>query len=149
MKHNFWVIYLLKRQLKINNVDTYQFVNEKWEINKFFYHIYLINHPEHLLNFSTLRAGAYLRPPLSASVICLFCNKTINGNNKMRRCNKVRFLLCPRRKLCLRGSVSLGGGRGWGGAGWVLIRGWVLINFFCLQDGCLFEVGATSRSGAF
>ena len=26
--------------------------------------------------------------------------------------------------------------------------GWALINFFCLQDGRLFEVGANSRLGA-
>ena len=35
------------------------------------------------------------------------------------------------------------------GLGWALIRGWVLIKFFCLQDGCLFEVGANSRLGAY
>ena len=29
-------------------------------------------------------------------------------------------------------------GRGWG---WALIRGWALIKFFCLLDGCFFEVG--------
>ena len=28
--------------------------------------------------------------PFSASVVSLFCNKTINGNNKTRRCNKAR-----------------------------------------------------------
>ena len=33
-----------------------------------------------------------------------------------------------------------GGGRGKG-----VGCGWVLINFFCLQDGCLFGVGANSR----
>ena len=33
--------------------------------------------------------------------------------------------------------------------GWVLIRGWALINFFCLQDGRLFEVGANSRLGVY
>ena len=26
---------------------------------------------------------------------------------------------------------------------------WTLIKFFCLQDGCLFEVGANSRLGAY
>ena len=26
---------------------------------------------------------------------------------------------------------------------------WALINFFCLKDGCLFEVGANSRLGAY
>ena len=35
------------------------------------------------------------------------------------------------------------------GWGWALIRGWELIKFFCLQDGCLFEVGANSRLGAY
>ena len=35
------------------------------------------------------------------------------------------------------------------GVGWALIRGWALINFFCLQDGRLFEVGANSRLGAY
>ena len=33
--------------------------------------------------------------------------------------------------------------------GWAFIRGWALINFFCLQDGRLFEVGANSRLGAY
>ena len=28
-------------------------------------------------------------------------------------------------------------------------QGWPLVNFFCLQDGCLFEVGANSRLGAY
>ena len=32
--------------------------------------------------------------------------------------------------------------------GWALIRGWALINFFYLQGGRLFEVGAYSRLGA-
>ena len=32
---------------------------------------------------------------------------------------------------------------------WALIRGWALINFFCLSDGCLFEVSANSRLGAY
>ena len=30
--------------------------------------------------------------PLSASEVCLFCNKTINGTNKTRRSNNARFL---------------------------------------------------------
>ena len=64
-----------------------------------------INRPGRLLNIWTLRVGAYSRwafirgwalikfSSFSASVVCLFCNKTINGNNKTRRCNKARFLL--------------------------------------------------------
>ena len=52
------------------------------------YRIYSINHPGRLLNFWTLRVGAYSRwvlikfSPFSASEVCLFCNKTINANNK-------------------------------------------------------------------
>ena len=105
---------------------------------------YSINHPRRLLNFWTLRVGAYLRWALiwcraliklstfSASVVCLFCNKTINGNNKKQG-------FCKRlwRKLHLRGSLLLlliqffYGGRGkGGGVGLVLIRGWALNNFF-------------------
>ena len=30
--------------------------------------------------------------PFSASEVCIFCNKTINANNKTRRSNKARFL---------------------------------------------------------
>ena len=68
------------------------------------YRIYSINRPGRLLNFWTLRVGAYSRWALirgwalikfsafSASVVCLFCNKSINGNDKTRRCNKARFL---------------------------------------------------------
>ena len=33
--------------------------------------------------------------------------------------------------------------------GWALTRGWAHINFFCLKDGCLFEVGANLRLGAY
>ena len=68
------------------------------------YRIYSINRPGLLLNFWTLRVGAHSRwalirgwalikfSPLSASAVCLFCNKTINSNNETRRCNKARFL---------------------------------------------------------
>ena len=68
------------------------------------YRIYSINRPGRLLNFQTLRVGAYSRWALirgwalikfssfSASKVCLFCNKTINANNKTRRSNKARFL---------------------------------------------------------
>ena len=69
-----------------------------------------INRPGRLLNIWTLRVGGYSRWALirgwalikfssfSASVVCLFCTKTINGNNKTRRCNKARFLLASRRR---------------------------------------------------
>ena len=73
-------------------------------LRKTFYRIYSINRPGRLLNFWPLRVGAYSRWALirgwalikfstfSASVGCVFCNKTINGNKKTRRCNKARFL---------------------------------------------------------
>ena len=68
------------------------------------YRIYLINRPGRLLNFWTLRVGTYSRwalirgwvlikfSPFSASEVCLFCNKTINANDKTQRSNKARFL---------------------------------------------------------
>ena len=62
------------------------------------YRIYSINRPGRLLNFWTLRVGAYSRWALikfssfSESEVCLFCNKTINANDKTRRSNKARFL---------------------------------------------------------
>jgi len=68
------------------------------------YRIYSINRPGRLLNFWTLRVGAYSRwaiiqgwalikfRPFSASEVCLFCNKTINANNQKRGSNKARFL---------------------------------------------------------
>ena len=62
------------------------------------YRIYSINRPGRLLNFWTLWVGAYSRWALiqfsafSASVVCLLCNKTRNGDDKTRRCNKARFL---------------------------------------------------------
>ena len=43
--------------------------------------------------------GAHIRSwalikfsPFSASAVSIFCNKTVNGNNKKQRCNKARFL---------------------------------------------------------
>ena len=63
-----------------------------------------INRPGRFSHFWTLKVSAYSRWALirgwalikfstfSASVVCLFCNKTINGNNKARRCNKASFL---------------------------------------------------------
>ena len=44
--------------------------------------------------WALIRGWALIKfSPFSASVVCLFCNKTVNGNNKTRRCNKARFLL--------------------------------------------------------
>ena len=37
----------------------------------------------------------------------------------------------------------------WRGRGKELIRGWVLINFYGLQGGRLFEVGAYAKLGTF
>ena len=44
----------------------------------------------------------------SASEVCLFCNKTINGNNKTRRCNKARFLLNTLKKTQSLGHSLIG-----------------------------------------
>ena len=75
--------------------------------------------------------------PFSASVVCLFCNKTINGNNKTQNETKKGFckmintvMKTPSsRKFVSKGCVLVVGAylslseRG---------RGWALINFFRL-----------------
>ena len=124
------------------------------------YRIYSINRLGRLLNFCTLRVGANSRWALirgwalikfstfSARVVCLFCNKTITGNNKTRRGNKARFLLNTLKKTPSWGSLLLVLIQFWGvgvglvaylslsgsvrEVGWALIRGWALITFFCL-----------------
>ena len=108
-----------------------------------------------MLNCWTLIVGAYSRwalirgwalikfSPFSPSVVCLFCNKIINGNNKKQRCNNAGFCKILGWKLRLRKGLllSLLCGREWGGGGhlstfsafrmgaysrWVLIWGWAL-----------------------
>ena len=98
--------------------------------------------------WALIRGWALVKFPLfSASVVCLFCNKSKKGNNKTRRCNKASFCKILWRKFRLRGSLSLvpihfcwvEGGRG--------------VGFGC---GRLFEfewkgegVGVYSRLGAY
>ena len=93
---------------------------------QFIYRIYSINRPGRLLNFGTLKSRwaliwgwALIKfSTFSAGVVCLFCNKTVNVDNKTRRCKFCKILW---RKLCLRGSLLLvlfqflGGGKGKGG----------------------------------
>ena len=62
----------------------------------------------------------------SASVVRLFCHKTINGNNKIEDVTKQGFCKILLRNLRLRGSLFLELIQFWGGggeSGWV---GWVL-----------------------
>ena len=65
------------------------------------------NRPGRLLNFWTLRPWDWVLirgwaltkfSPFSASVVCLFSNKTINGCKKTRRCSKARFCNCTLKK---------------------------------------------------
>ena len=63
-------------------------VTDKLQLPFAYYRIYSINRPGRLLNFWTLRVGAYSKwalirgwaliklSPFSASEVCLFCNKT-------------------------------------------------------------------------
>ena len=134
------------------------------------YRIYSINRPGLLLiNFWTLRVGAYSRWALirgwalikfslfSASEVCLFCNKTINANNKTRRSNKARFLYDTLKKTpssgkCLIRIYSLK----WVGWGWALIWVWLggggggrLFEAGRLLSFSAFRMGANSRLGAY
>ena len=125
------------------------------------YRIYSINRPGRLSNFWTLRVDAYSRwalihgwalikfSPFSASELCLFCNKTINANNKTQRSNKARFLYNTLKKTpssgkCLIRIYSLK----WVGWGWALIWVWLwgggggrLLTFSAFRMGRLIRGG--------
>ena len=138
------------------------------------YRIYSINRPGRLLNFCTLRVGAYSRwaliqgwalvklSPFSASEVCLFCKKKKMLIPKREEVTKQGFSILLWKKLRPRGSLLLEliHSSGWDGGeclyefdweeeGWARIRGWALINFFFVQDGRLFEVGANLQLGAY
>ena len=117
--------------------------------------------------------GAYLRwvliqgwalikfSPFSTSVVCIFCKKTVNGNNKTRRCNKAIFLQNTLKKTLSSGKsqistysfflggsgkgvgayLSLSGSGRWGGVGW----GWRLFEAGCLLTFSAFRMGTYSR----
>ena len=97
------------------------------------------------INFWTLRVGTNSRwalirgwvlikfSPFSTSLVCLFCNKAINGNNKTQRSNKAWFLQNTlTKKLRIRENIFLS-------LIWVWVGG----------VGHLFEVGANSRLGVY
>ena len=43
--------------------------------------------------WALIRGWALIKfSPFSTSVVCIFCNKTVNGNNKTRGCNKATSL---------------------------------------------------------
>ena len=122
------------------------------------YRIYSVNRPGRLLNFWTLRVGAYSRWALirgwalnkfslfSASEVCLFCNKAINVNNKTWRSNKASFLYNTLKKTpssgkCLIRIYSLK----WVGWGWALISVWLGGG----GGGRLFEAGRLLTFSAF
>ena len=101
--------------------------------------------------------GAYSRralikfSPFSASEVCLFCNKTINANNKTRRSNEARFLYNALKKTPSSGKslVRIYSLKrvGWGKA---LLRVWLGGG----GSGRLFEAGllltfSTFRTGAY
>ena len=76
------------RHCNLSLYANYSSRDEHAKILAMTYRIYSINRPGRLLNFWTLRVGAYSRwalikfSPFSASEVCLFCNKTVNANNK-------------------------------------------------------------------
>ena len=82
----------------------------------------------------------------SASEVCLFCNKTINANNKTRRSNKERFLYNTLKKTQSSGSLLLE---------FIHSSGWVggerLFEFDWEEEGVgpYSRLGANSRLGAY
>ena len=79
--------------------------------------------------------GAYSRlglikfSPFSTSVVCIFCRKAANGNNKTRRCNKARFLQNTLKKTPSSGKSQIstysffGGGSGKGVGAYLSLSG--------------------------
>ena len=64
-----------------------------WPISSYLDRTRLINDANVYVSVRMKRlSSSELRSPFSASVVCLFCNKTINNNNKTRRCKKARPL---------------------------------------------------------
>ena len=110
--------------------------------------------------WALIRGWALIKfSPFSRSVTCIFCNKTVNGNNKTRRYNKARFLQNPLKKTPSSGKSVIstysflgggrcngvgayfslsGSGRGWG-------RGRRLFEAGCLLTFSAFRTGAYSR----
>ena len=121
-----------------------------------------LNCPGHLLNFWTLKVGAYLRWALfggwalikfstfSASVVCLFCNKTVTVNNKTRRC-KVSVKYSEENSVFGKSLISTFSVL-WGwerGRGWALIWVSVGVGGKWDGDGRLFEAGRLLTFSAF
>ena len=118
----------------------------------------MINRPGRLLNFLTLIVGAYSKwalirgwalikfSPFSESEVSLFCNKTINANDKTRRSNKARFLLNTLKKTPSSGkSLIRIYSLKWVGWGWALIWVWLVGG----GGGRLFEAGRLLTLSAF
>ena len=99
-----------------------------------YYRIYSIKRLGRLFNFWTFRVGAYSRS--GAYYVFTFSLSNLKWN--------FLFEVSLSEVGSLKSTLW-----GWGGVvWWALIRGWALINFFYLQGGRLFEVGAYSRLGA-
>ena len=98
--------------------------------------------------WALIRGWALIKfSPFSRSVTCIFCNKTVNGNNKTGRCNKARFCKTLWRKLRLRASLWLVGE-------WAPISVWVGVGGGWGRGGRLFEAGrlltfSANRMGAY
>ena len=95
--------------------------------------------------------------PFSTSVVCIFCNKTVNGNTKTRRCNNAMFLQNTLKKTPSSGKSlistysSFGGGRGKGVGAYVRFSGSGRVVGW---GGRLFEAGrllsfSTFRMGPY
>ena len=66
--------------------------------------------------WALIRGWALIKfSPFSRSVTCIFCNKTVNGNNKTRRCNKARFLQNTLKKTPSSGKSVISTYSFWGG----------------------------------
>ena len=88
---HFQTYYGVRTLCKTSATDNYfiTLLDEPlWALIKLFLDLYLGDYSR----WALIRGWVLIKFSLfSASVVCLFCNKTINGNNKTRRCNKAGF----------------------------------------------------------
>ena len=132
------------RMIRQRSAIPYLFDSPPWALFKFL----------DLESGRLFEVGAYSRlglikfSPFSTSVVCIFCKKAVNGNNKTRRCNKARFPQNTLKKTPSWGKSQISTySFFWVVAGreWALIWVWVGVGGRWGGVG----VGANSRLGAY
>ena len=99
--------------------------------------------------WALIRGWALIKfSPFSTIVVCIFCKKTVNGNNKTRRCNKARFLQNTLKKTPSSGKSLINTYSFWGGGSGKGVGSYLSLSGSGREVGRV-GVGAYSRLGAY